>query len=320
MKEYGGFIHLELPKRKEFFSQISEADKLRLNCGRSTFYCAVKDSKVQKVYMPYFNCSNSVDPILEAGIEVEYYYLNDDLTPKDINPKENEAVMWVNYYGNATEEQKQKVYKQYPILFVDNCHAFFSEPLDGVYNCYSARKFFGVADGAYLIKKGLGDFQLEDSASAEDTLFLLKTIEMGTNAVYQDNLCNEKRVANTVAHMSKLTRRILSSIDYEEIQKIRYDNFLRLHENLKDINKFDVNIHSKTHVHYPLLVLQDSLRTKLIEKHIYTPTWWRHVPELSNNAKIETMLSKYMLMIPIDQRYTVEDMDIISQIIKDNLG
>lgn len=319
MKEYGGFIRLELPQKEEYFSEIDERDKLRLNCGRSTFYCAVKDSKVKKVYMPYLNCINSVDPILSAGAEVEYYYLNEDLTPKGISPKEGEAVMWINYYGNATEEQIEKVYKQYETLFVDNCHAFYAKPVDGAYNCYSARKFFGVADGAYLIKKNLREIQLKDSFSAEDTLFLLKTIELGTNAVYADNLYNEKRVANNVANMSKLTRRILSSIDYDDIQNIRYRNFLRLHKNLKNINQFEVNTKSNTHMYYPLLIFQDSLRSKLVENHIYTPTWWKHVPEQSNNGKIETMLSKYMLMIPMDQRYSEDDMDEITKIIRENL-
>lgn len=319
MKEYGGYIGLELPRKKEYFSEIAEGDKLRLNCGRSTFYCAVKDSKVKKVYMPYLNCPNSIDPIISAGAEIEYYYLNEDLTPKDILPKKNEAVMWINYYGNATEKQKKSVYDQYETLFIDNCNAFFSKPVDGAYNCYSTRKFFGVADGAYLIKRNIENMELQEGFSAEDSLFLLKTIERGTNAVYCDNLQNEKRLVNSVTRMSKLTKRILESIDYEDIQNIRYRNFLKLHENLKDINQFDVNIESRTHMYYPLLVFQDSLRFKLVENHIYTPTWWRHVPELSNNSKVETILSKYMVMIPIDQRYSETDMDAITEIIRNNL-
>lgn len=319
MKEYGGFIRLELPEKQEYFSEIEEKDKLRLNCGRSAFYCAVKDSNVKKVYMPFLNCINSVEPILAAGAEVEYYYLDSDLTPKGISPKKDEAVMWINYYGNATEEQINKVYKQYQTLFIDNCHAFYSTPLEGAYNCYSTRKFFGVADGAYLIKRNLTHFELENSFSAEETLFLLKTIEQGTNAVYQENLRNEERVAATVSGMSELTRRILNSIDYSEIQGIRYRNFLRLHKNLKVINQFQVNINSYTHMYYPLLVFQDSLRAKLVENNIYTPTWWKHVPEQSKGSGIETVLSKYMLMIPMDQRYTEDDMDDISSIIKENL-
>lgn len=315
MKEYGGFLPLELPRKQEFFSEIDESNKLRLNCGRSTFYCAVKDSGVKKVYMPYLNCINSVDPIIAAGAEVEYYYLNEDLTPKDIVPQDGEAVMWINYYGNAFEEQIEKVSIRYETLFVDNCHAFFSKPLKNAYNCYSTRKFFGVADGAYLIKENVAKIALEESRSAQDTLFILKTVEEGTNAVYSENLYNEQRVASDVLKMSPLTQRILQSIDYEDIKKKRYENFRQLHRNLEEINEFNVNVGSGTHMYYPLLVFQDSLREKLVKNKIYTPTWWKHVPEQSNYGKVETALSKYMLMIPMDQRYDTSDMDDISEII-----
>lgn len=315
MKEYGGFIGLELAKRVEYFYNIPKTDILRLNCGRSAFYCAVKDGGFKKVYMPYLNCEYSVDPIYDAGAEVEYYFLNEDLTPKDIEPNENEAVLWINYYGNAGEEQKRKVLQAYKNVIIDNCHAFFSQPMSGAYNCYSARKFFGVADGAYLIKENLYGFELEESNSAEDTLFLLKTLELGTNAVYQENLANEERLAKRVTQMAKLTQRILSSIDYDMIQKQRNNNLERLHKNLKDINEFNVNMDSKTHMYYPLLVHQDSMRQKLVEHHIYTPTWWRHVPEQCGCAKLETDLSRYMLMIPIDQRYVEADMDEMTEII-----
>lgn len=315
MKEYGGYIRLELPKRQEYFKNIPEKDILRLNCGRAAFYCAAKELQVSKIYMPYFNCLYSVDPILKTGTKVEYYYLDQDFTPKGIEPKKDEAVLWINYYGNADENQIKKVIKSYPKLIIDNCHAFFSEPIKGVYNCYSARKFFGVADGAYLIKNNLGTFDLEESESAEATLFLLKTIERGTNAVYSENLENEERIGHLISKMSGLTKRILQSINYDEVRSQRNRNLVRLHNNLKDINEFPVNLESGTHISYPLLVRQQSLRNKLIEHKIYTPTWWRHVPEQCGYAELETDLSTYMVMIPIDQRYDETDMDNISEII-----
>lgn len=321
MKEYGGYLPLELPKREEYFSSYSEKNILRLNCGRSTFYCAASAAKMRKVYVPYLNCANSTDPFDLAGIPYEFYWLNDDLTPTNIAPGEGEAVLWINYYGNAAEKQKNEVIKRYPKVIIDNCHAFFSEPVlkDGVYNCYSMRKFFGVADGAYLLASNLPNFDLKQSVSSEDSLFILKTIELGTNAVYPDNLKNEERVAQEVSKMSVLTRRILSSIDYQDIRERRYRNFQRLHSQLESINEFSVNTESKTHMYYPLLISNDSIRAKLVENHIYTPTWWRHVPELCENKGIETKLSRYMLMIPMDQRYDASDMDDIAGIIRRNL-
>ena len=71
--------------------------------------------------------------------------------------------------------------------------------------------------------------------------------------------------------MSKLTRYILERINYKEIKEIRKNNLLRMHNNLKEFNKFKVNIKSHTHLFYPLLIENDSLRTKLIEQKIYIP-------------------------------------------------
>ena len=219
---------------------------------------------------------------------------------------------------NATYNQIRKLEQLANVtnVIVDNCHAFFSAPLDNAYNCYSTRKFFGVSDGAYLVKKNVERFILQEEDSDIYSLFLLSTIEKGTNAIYPENLKNEERLGKEVYKMSKLTRRVLESIDYLEIQKIRRDNMLCLHKYLCKYNKFNVNIESDTHMYYPLLVENEKLRQKLIQNHIYTPTWWRHVPQYFNNSdNIETWLSKYMLMIPIDQRYDESDMKNIAEII-----
>jgi hypothetical protein len=236
------------------------------------------------------------------------------LTPIDINPKEDEAVLWINYYGNATEEQKKSVVERFKNtnLIIDNCHAFFSKPVEGAYNCYSTRKFFGVCDGAYLIKNKLKSFELPKSESAQEMLFLLETIEKGTNALYHKNLLNEER-------LGKQPNRILQSIDYAKIQEIRKANLIALHKYLASLNEFSVNLESDTHMYYPLLICKDGLREKLVERCIYTPTWWKHVPAYfdEDEKTIETKLSKYMLMIPIDQRYNSEDMRRIAEIIRE---
>ena len=45
VKEYGGYLPLELPRKEEYFSFCEEKELLRLNCGRSTFFCAAKAAK-----------------------------------------------------------------------------------------------------------------------------------------------------------------------------------------------------------------------------------------------------------------------------------
>lgn len=318
IKEYGGYLTLELPiGKKEFFSKIPESDIIRLNCGRSAFWYALNEITPKKLYVPYLNCIYSTDSADDLGIPYEYYYLNEDLTPKDITPGNDEAVIWINYYGNAAEEQIQKVRAlcRGASLIVDNCHAFFSEPLEEAYNCYSARKFFGVCDGAYLLKKGISKMELPQAESSDYMHFILAAIEKGTNALYAENLMNEERLGRDVMNMSKLTLKILSSIDYEKIKNIRHNNMLCLHSYLGKYNEFTVNTESKTHMYYPLLISNDKIRERLVKRRIYTPTWWRHVPDYFQAETLETRLAKYMLMIPMDQRYGEEDMRDISNII-----
>ena len=318
IKEYGGYLPVELPFwNKEYFSDIPESDIVRLNCGRSAFWYALNIIKPAKLYVPYLNCENSTDPADDLGIPYEYYYLNPDLTPKNIYPKSDEAVMWINYYGNATREQIEKVRLlcSKTNLIVDNCHAFFSEPLEEAYNCYSARKFFGVCDGAYIIKKDIPKIELQQSESANHMNFILSSIEKGTNALYSENLENEKRLGKKAKLMSKLTQRILASIDYSRIRKVRKENMLYLHNILEKYNEFDVNIESDTHMYYPLLVSNHDIRQRIVGRKIYTPTWWKHVPNYFQSEILEARLSMYMLMIPIDQRYDTSDMLDISRII-----
>ena len=323
VKEYGGYLPIELPFwNKEYFAGVPEKDIVRLNCGRSAFWYALNDIKPSKLYVPYLNCDNSTDPADALGIPYEYYNLDFDLTPKGIQPMPDEAVIWINYYGNASQEQIDKVRAlcSNTNLIIDNCHAFFSEPLDGMYNCYSARKFFGVCDGAYIIKENIPKISLTKSESSSYMHFILASLEKGTNALYPENLENEERLGKEVLEMSELTKKILSSIDYERIKKTRKNNMLCLHSILEKYNEFEVNVQSETHMYYPLLITNDAIRQRIVDRHIYTPTWWRHVPDYFQGNTLETKLSKYMLMIPMDQRYSESDMRDVAKIIIEEYG
>ncbi len=316
MKEYGGYLPLELPQGNEYYRSNDKYEVLSVNCGRTAFYCALLDAKPSKIYLPHFNCKMSLDPITDLGIDYEFYFLDDDLTPKDLMVKDNEMVLWINYYGNASLTQIKKVAENYPDLIIDNCHAFFNEPIPGVYNVYSCRKFFGVNDGAYLIKDKLSSIGLEPSYSYESSLHLLKSIDVGTNAAYVENLENERRLEHDYHLMSKLTHRILQSVDYEKVREIRLRNFNIMHSILGELNDFSINFETKPIMCYPFLFRSDNLRKTLIENKIYVPAWWAHVPIQCNHAKLESKLSQYLYALPIDQRYNDKDITYIGNLIR----
>lgn len=112
--------------------------------------------------------------------------------------------------------------------------------------------------------------------------------------------------------MPKLTKRILESVDYEKIIIKRKENFLALHEILKNSNRMDINISTNTPSVYPYLTTSKQLRDKLIDNKIYISRFWKHVltNELAND--FEKDLAEYLIPLPIDQRYERSDMNYIA--------
>ena len=321
IKEYGGYLPFEFHFLKgEFYKKNKLYTPIKLNCGRATFFYAAKFSNLKKIFLPFFTCKETKIPFLKLGIKVQYYLLDDQLLPKDVTPKDDEYMFWTNYYGNATESQIKKISKKYKNLIIDNCHAFFSKPIKNAYNCYSTRKFFGVPDGAYLIKNGINfKGNIERDISYNNCDQLIKQLDKGVNFGYNDSLKNEERLCDQFKLMSNLTTRILESLDYKKIIKKRRENFLFLHSLLKKSNLFPINLKSNTHMYYPFLFKNDKLRYKLIKEKIYNPFWWEHVLEIVPKSSIEYQLSKYTIMLPIDQRYNKKDIENIANIVLKNI-
>ena len=320
--EYGGYLPIEINKYKgEYYVNNNEYNVLKLNCGRSAFYYACLAGKIKKIYLPIFTCIDTEIPFKINNVKIEKYLINEEFLPKGINLKNDEFLLWTNYYGNASDKQINLITKNYKNLIIDNCHAFFSAPLKGAYNCYSARKFFGVSDGAYLVKDNLKlKYEIERDKSYKNFNHLLKQLDMDTNEGYKDNLLNEERLNQNYKSMSFITERILQSINYKKIQKIRNKNFHQMHNILGEYNEFPINTSSQTHMYYPFLNKDQDLRYKLIENKIYNPFWWEHVLKIVPKDSIEYKLSLYTVMLPIDQRYNKKDIEDICKKVKQNLN
>lgn len=66
-------------------------------------------------------------------------------------------------------------------------------------------------------------------------------------------------------------------------------------------------------MYYPFKCKDLLLREKLINEKIYSPTWWRHVPNQIGVRSVESGFSLETVLLPIDQRYCVEDMKYLSE-------
>ncbi len=324
-KEFGGYLPFEshLINNLHFFSHYTDHKYVTVNCGRTAFFLAAKSMEIKRIWLPVLNCADTRVPFDDLGIEVLFYKLDEQLLPKLERLENDEGILWTNYYGNASVENLHIIEKKYGgNLIVDNCHAFYAPPLQNAWNCYSARKFFGVADGGFLVypkEYHCSEPNLPNGKSAANMNHLFEQLHLGTNAGYSASKQNEERLSVSYTQMSSLTDMLLRNIDYDKVRQIRNENILTLHSHLKDLNEFDVNIGTPVHMHYPFLHHDKNLRYQLVQDKIYTPQLWKHVLSEVSTSDIEYKLSKFMIMLPTDQRYKANDMKIISDKIKDNI-
>lgn len=318
-KEFGAYFPIELPMKEELFVGNSQLRVERYDCGRNAIAVAAMSVKASKVYIPYYNCDTVRETLEINNIPYELYYLDEDLNPKVPELSENEWILWVNYFGNCRKDRYEQLEKKYGRIIFDNTQSFFAEPVIGkqCFNVYSPRKFVGVSDGAYLVwgndYEVLTDFPVD--VSWERSAFMFKSIELGTNAAYQDNLCSMDHMGRDIRKMSVLTQRILSSIDYQDVRERRNRNIAIVKEGLKDLNKFPFEINDDLMV-YPLYIENNDLRKLLVGNKIYVSQWWKFLLDIVPEDTVESRFSKWIFPIPIDQRYGEEDMKQLVELVR----
>ena len=316
--EYGGYLPLELPDGREYYDEADGLSVCRLNCGRNAVVVALQLAACEKVFIPYYNCNVVRDALTANGIAFDYYLLDDDFMPKVETLGANEWLLYVNYFGGALRNNLEQVAQRYQRVVFDNTQAFYAKPVvqPACFNVYSPRKFFGVADGAYLVwsDRRLQAKDYPPDVSWDRASFLLKSLELGTNAAYHDNLRSEEDLGEGVKAMSALTQAMLSSIDYLGIREKRLRNIQVARNLLDSINELDRNLDGDLMV-YPLLVTHDDLRHNLVSERVYVPQWWKYLLDVVPQDSLEHRLSTYLLPLPIDQRYCEQDIEELCELV-----
>lgn len=314
MEPIGGYFSLELQRHEEYHK-----DAIKLNTGRNCLEYILRSRKYAKVYIPFYTCEVILEPFQKLGVEYEFYHINLDFEITDkIHLQNNESLLYTNYYGlkQRYSESLAKIYGQQ--LIIDNTQAFYAKPIYGIDTFYTCRKFFGVPDGAYLYTNCQLNQELEQDISYERMIFLTKRIDLGAEAGYKDFreqshiLCNQP-----IKRMSKLTERLMQSIDYEWAAKRRKDNYNHLHDSLKDCNLLHITLDDDTvPLVYPFLSTQEGLRDILIQNKVFIACYWPNVFEWAEEKSTEKCLAKQMLPIPIDQRYGKTEMGRIIKLLR----
>jgi hypothetical protein len=313
MKPIGGYFELELKRGKEYHS-----DAIKLNTGRNAFEYILRAKGYKKVYIPYYTCDVMLEPIGRLKLDYEFYSIGENFLPKfDFSKvKKEETFVYTNYFG-ICDKQVKEVVSNCRNVIIDNSQAFFSKPIEGLDTFYSPRKFFGVSDGAYLYTDKELKIDLKQDKSSTRFSHLLGRVEDGPEEHYLEFKKNDEKLKDQpIQKMSRLTERILQSIDYDNAISKRRENYLYLHKHLQECNGLDASLEdSEVPMVYPYLTKEKGLREHLIRNKIFVAKYWPNVEEWAKKESVEYEMQEYLLPLPLDQRSCTMDMDLILELI-----
>lgn len=309
-QEIGGFFEFSLSS----LNQFPYPNATQYNSARSAFYDLLKNTFIEKVWMPRFICDSMIEPLTILGIEICFYDLNPDffpILPEILMP--NEYLLYVNYFGLCTLNQKNilKKYSGKQVIF-DHSQAFFVQPFDCYATIFSPRKFVAVAEGGLLFtNRNIVPEYYERTAEEMVKQYqhaLLRSVSTATHAynIFQENEnvfedCLPRKISN-------ITEKILESFDYKSIKEKRLKNFKILHSHLSQYNQLKVNIEDiESPLTYPLL-LDKKLSNILIKSKVYTPTYWLDSLKRVTEDSFENNFISNVTHLICDQRYGEKEM------------
>lgn len=303
-KAIGGYFELELPQ----VNSGAWAGVYKLASARSAFYALLMTARPDKVWIPYYICDAMLSALDKAGVSYQFYGIDLDFHVEDsIVLKEKEWLLYVNYFGICTSQQRDILqrFSRDQVVF-DHSQAFFSDPLDCLATIYSPRKFFGVPDGGLLVTALDVDIIAGvDTSSISRINHLIKRLTHSPEFGYGDYLIAEQSLEDiTLKKMSRLTESLLHSIDVKAAKAARNRNFMFLHERLKHLNKARIDLNAVDGpLCYPCLLDVDGVREKMIAERVYVPIYWEDTLSRVSASSPERYLVEKLLPLPCDQRY-----------------
>lgn len=227
--------------------------KYAFNNARNCLRAFLRSADVKELQVPYELCSVVFKAARSEGIRLKFYHIDKNFMPQT-NFARDAYILYPNYFG-ICDKQAQELSKEFPNFIYDATQSFFSEPL-GIATIYSARKFFPVTDGGFLIT----DLKINTDYEKEDEVSDFSTDPL--NFDYEKFLQNELKFnrSNKIKLISEKSRERLRRIDFERAKLERIENFKKLHEIFAPINELELPQEINAPMVYPLKCSTDSAK------------------------------------------------------------
>ena len=308
---------------------------------------AASTEKEKTILFPSYCCWSMSAPFEKTGWTVVYYRLNEDLSvdtdylSRLLKAYKPQAVLTMNFYGSACTDDAVRMVKEFDEkikVIEDFSHCTFSirrivnEQVDMYVS--SIRKSVGVCDGSVILSKVSVPMQYmqEEQADFADKRFAAQTEKMRyTWSKNQDKkheflgtICECEGIINeftAVRPISKRAMQMLKMVNGEEIAFARRENMKHLWSLLNGKVEMVPGLErcfEGSPFSLPILVNnRDDVQSALAKRGVYTQLLWPISEEAQKVCPISKVMDARMLSVPIDQRYSWDDMEEIATIIID---
>jgi hypothetical protein len=317
MKNIGGFFELEIAEGNSLFHD----DAIKLSTGRACLNLILEIKKYSKVYVPYYCCDALFEPMKLKGITYEFYGINKQLEIIDeLNLKPNEAIIYCNFFG-IKKQYVDKLIEMYGAqLIIDDTHSFFTQGYSANASFTTARKYFGVPDGAFLyFPQDSFFFKSKRNTEVSIKHNFNRLIGLHKKA-YQQYTIYEESLDSSINEISIVSEKILKTVDYESVIRKRNENFEYYKKELKSFNQLYIDNSVNNCFCYPLLLNSPIEKKLFFKENIFIPSYWLDVTRRKRGEKYswENKLSLDLLPLPIDHRYDEESLRRVVDFIKEH--
>ena len=303
MTAIGGFFELE-PQRCQ---GVWHEDAVALTSGRACFRAILERVRPARVLVPFYLCDAALAPLRLLDIPFDFYPLTESLEPDVETWPATASVLCVNYFGLQNRLADAFAGALGDRGVVDDTQSFFSRARGRAWSFDSARKFFGVPDGAYAYGPDTTSLTPRGVNTGVLTAHLTTRMTGPQDVAYQQYVEAERNVSSDVLAPSMLATRLLGGIAYEDARVARRRNYEQLHQRLSSENTLHIDLAlgaDAVPFCYPFLPSSASLHRLLWQREIYVPRLW---PEVESRDAAgfawERDLAARLLPLPVDHRY-----------------
>lgn len=327
-------------------------DFVFLSSGRSAERCVLKTIEhhypgIQKIaLLPPFTCYTVIDPFIEYGYKIYSYPIADDLT---ISPERLQdllmktganVVLFHRYFGFDTLQGVAPLVAEFikkGIIFIeDKTQCIYSDLPELPVNYFfgSLRKWTGVPDGAFAACRNgfLAEKPEEYDTELESTKVKASYLKYEYMINGKDTKAEFRKwygvaeeflnAQDRLFKMSPISLSIQANTDVAALRIKRQQNYHSVYHALINCPSVKILTPRLQDENVPLYLMllvknRNDLQTALREQNIYAPILWpipANIPEICEEAKV---FYAHGLCIPIDQRYDLDDMQRITDTIKD---